>query len=192
MRFIEDAARRFPEEKTRLEKAYEFAHKAHDGQMRKDGKQFIVHPEAVAQRLLECQDDRIDADTIIAALLHDTVEDTAVTLDQIKDSFGEEVASILDALTHPVGWKTKKERDELHAKKIRQAASKDSRVVAIKLADRIHNSQDGIANSAERFQEIRTITTKAYVPLGRQYGFNELADELESIIGQTRFRPASE
>ena len=125
----------------KIKEAYEFAEQAHDGQKRKSGDPYISHPVEVAKILIEYGAD--DA-SIIAALLHDTVEDTSVTLEDIKKQFGEEVALLVDGVTKlKIGnysyYDTKEEQQIENIRKMLLAMAKDIRVILIKLADRLHN-----------------------------------------------------
>ena len=118
--------------------AYEFAAKAHEGQKRSSGQDYIIHPLAVSYILLEIG---MDTDTICAALLHDVVEDTPATLDDLKKRFGQDVAMLVDGVTKlsKIPTNTKEEQQAENIRKILLAMSQDIRVMIIKLADRLHN-----------------------------------------------------
>ena len=118
--------------------AYEFAAKAHEGQFRSSGQPYIIHPLAVAYILLELG---MDTDTICAAMLHDVVEDTPVTLDEVKKRFGQDVAMLVDGVTklNQVPIFNKEEQQAENVRKMLLAMSQDIRVIIIKLADRLHN-----------------------------------------------------
>src|SRR3954451_16710479 len=125
-------------DRTRVEDAFVFACEHHADQRRKSGEEFIVHPVGVAKI---CAGMRLDTETLVAALLHDTVEDTSATLDEVREAFGEEVASLVDGVTKLTGI-TFQSRDEKQAENYRKmmvAMAQDIRVVLIKLADRLHN-----------------------------------------------------
>ena len=121
-----------------LEKAFAVASRAHEGQHRVSGEDYIHHPLGVARILAELQ---IDADSIAAALLHDVVEDTTVTLEQIEKDFGREIAGLVDGVTKlsRIEYKSKEEQQMENYRKMFLAMAKDIRVVLIKLADRLHN-----------------------------------------------------
>ena len=121
-----------------LERAYVAAEKAHSGQLRKSGEPYITHPVAVAQILTELG---MDLPTVMAALLHDTVEDTSYSIEQIKAEFGDEVTSLVDGVTklgHIEGLSNDQVQSQNH-RKIILATAKDIRVILVKLADRVHN-----------------------------------------------------
>lgn len=127
-----------PYDLEKISQAYKVAEKAHEGQKRTSGDPYITHPLAVAAILLDyC----MDTDTICAALLHDTVEDTDVTLDDLRKKFGEDVALMVDGVTKIglVPLVSKEEQQAENIRKILMAMSKDIRVIIIKLADRLHN-----------------------------------------------------
>ena len=118
--------------------AYEFANKAHEGQTRSSGEPYIVHPLAVAYILLELG---MDTDTICAAMLHDVVEDTPTTLDEVRKRFGQDVAMLVDGVTklNKVPMFNKEEQQAENVRKMMLAMSQDIRVIIIKLCDRLHN-----------------------------------------------------
>lgn len=126
------------EEIALIDKAYSIASKAHSGQIRYSGKLFVSHPVAVALILVQLG---MDCPSIIAALLHDTVEDTPVSIEEIKSAFGEEIASLVDGVTKlgKVPLSTKEEEQAENIRKMLLAMSQDIRVIIIKLADRMHN-----------------------------------------------------
>lgn len=164
----------------RIMQALEFAAKAHEGQKRKSGEPYIFHPIEVAKILVayDC-----DTDSIIAALLHDTVEDTEVTLDQVKKLFGQEVASLVDGLTKlgKIYFSSQEEQQIENLRKMLLAMAKDIRVVLIKLADRLHNMRTLDGQPDKRRREIALETIEVYAPLAHRLGIQNLKSELEDI-----------
>ena len=132
-----------------LEKAFTAAEKAHSGQVRKSGEAYITHPVAVAQILIDLG---MDLPTVMAALLHDTVEDTTYSIEQIKNEFGDEVTSLVDGVTKldKLTYGPNAEAETL--RKMVVAMSKDIRVLVIKLADRLHNARTWEFIAAETAQ----------------------------------------
>src|SRR5581483_9634810 len=125
-------------DRARVEEAFVFACEHHAAQLRKTGEDFIVHPVGVARI---CAGMRLDTETLCAALLHDTVEDTSASIEEVRDRFGEEIAGVVDGVTKLKGI-TFQSRDEAQAENYRKmmvAMATDIRVILIKLADRLHN-----------------------------------------------------
>ena len=153
-----------------VEKAYYFAEKAHAGQVRKSGEPYFIHPRFVASILTELM---IDPPTIAAGLLHDTVEDCeSVTLDLIKQEFGDEVAGLVDGVTK-LNKLDFADREEAQAESLRKmilAMSKDIRGVLIKLADRLHNMRTLKFQSEARQVAIAHETLDIYAPLAHRLG----------------------
>ncbi|MBO9609015.1 MAG: bifunctional (p)ppGpp synthetase/guanosine-3',5'-bis(diphosphate) 3'-pyrophosphohydrolase, partial [Paenibacillaceae bacterium] len=121
----------------RIEEAYVFADQAHHGQLRKSGEPYILHPLAVADILVNMQ---MDVTSVIAALLHDVVEDTTVSLEAVREKFGETCAMLVDGLTklEKIQFKSKEEQQNENYRKMFVAMAQDIRVILIKLADRLH------------------------------------------------------
>lgn len=168
------------EEQRRIEQAVEFAARMHAGQKRKSGEPFIVHPVGAARILLRFDDDRVDCDLVCAMLLHDTVEDTKATLDQIRDAFGERIAWLVGSVTED---KTRSgpilDRDRIFFDEILQAAKEDERVLLMKLADVLHNYQTLHVYSDDRRKHIEDVhIPDFYVPIARRLGYDDLADQL--------------
>ena len=160
--------------------AYEFAAKAHEGQKRSSGQAYIIHPLAVAYILLELG---MDTDTICAALLHDVVEDTPATLDDLKKRFGQDVAMLVDGVTKlgkmPVF--TKEEQQAENIRKILLAMSQDIRVMIIKLADRLHNMRTLKYRPIDKQRNTALETMNIYAPIAHRLGIRAIKEELEDL-----------
>ncbi|NCC80652.1 MAG: bifunctional (p)ppGpp synthetase/guanosine-3',5'-bis(diphosphate) 3'-pyrophosphohydrolase [Clostridia bacterium] len=163
-----------------IEKAYNFASKFHEGQIRKSGEPYIIHPLSVAEILVELGLDEI---TITAALLHDIVEDTDVTLGEIKAIFGDEVASLVDGVTKlsRIEYVSKEERQVENYRKMFLAMANDIRVVIIKLADRLHNMRTLKYQSFWKQRETAKETLEIYAPLAHRLGISKVKWELEDL-----------
>jgi GTP pyrophosphokinase len=161
-----------------LEKAFAAAEKAHAGQLRKSGEEYITHPVAVAQILIDLG---MDLPTIMAALLHDTVEDTTYSIEQIKSEFGDEVTSLVDGVTKldKLTYGPTAEAETL--RKMVVAMSRDIRVLVIKLADRLHNARTWDFIAAETAQRKARETLDIYAPLAHRLGMNAIKWELEDL-----------
>jgi len=164
-----------------LNKAYDFAVKAHSNQKRDSGDPYVFHPIAVANILTEL---KLDSATIATGLLHDTIEDTIATYETVKKEFGEEVADLvngvtkLSALENKVLSNTKAE----NFRKLILATSKDIRVLLVKLADRLHNMRTiDYINDVEKKKRISKDTMEIYAPLADRMGMNRIRDELEDL-----------
>ena len=161
-----------------IERAYTAAERAHSGQKRRSGEPYITHPIAVAQILADLG---IGPKTIAAALLHDTVEDTAYTLDQLRADFGDEIAMLVDGVTK---LDKVKYGDSTQAETVRKmivAMSKDIRVLIIKLADRLHNARTWGFVPAESAARKATETLEIYAPLAHRLGIQAIKWELEDL-----------
>ena len=161
-----------------LEKAFSAAEKAHAGQLRKSGEDYITHPVAVAQILIDLG---MDLPTIMAALLHDTVEDTTYSIEQIKSEFGDEVTSLVDGVTKldKLTYGPTAEAETL--RKMVVAMSRDIRVLVIKLADRLHNARTWDFITPETAQRKARETLDIYAPLAHRLGMNAIKWELEDL-----------
>lgn len=158
--------------------AYEFAAKAHEGQTRSSGQPYIIHPLAVAYILLELG---MDTDSICSALLHDVVEDTDATLDDLKKRFGQDVAMLVDGVTKlsKIPTNTKEEQQAENIRKILLAMSQDIRVMIIKLADRLHNMRTLKYRPMDKQRNTALETMNIYAPIAHRLGIRAIKEELE-------------
>jgi guanosine-3',5'-bis(diphosphate) 3'-pyrophosphohydrolase len=163
-----------------LEKAYHFAHKAHEGQRRSSGEDYIIHPLNVAATLIKL---RLDLDSIIAGLLHDVVEDCGVDPQTIEKEFSKNIAQIVVGLTKisKIKFKTKEESQAENFRKMVVAMAQDLRVIIVKLADRMHNMRTLQYVSEEKQKKIAQETLDIYVPLASRLGINSVKGELEDL-----------
>ena len=165
----------------KLNKAYNFAVKAHSNQKRASGDPYSVHPIEVANILTEL---KLDSATITTGLLHDTIEDTYATYETIKGEFGDEVADLVDGVTkisvleNTASSNSKAE----NFRKLILATSKDIRVLLVKLADRLHNMRTiGAIDNIDKKERIAKETMEIYAPLADRMGMNRIRDELEDL-----------
>ena len=171
-----------------IEKAYKVASKAHEGQFRKSGEPYIIHPLYVAIILADLE---MDKETIVAGILHDVVEDTVMTEEQITEEFGAEVAQLVDGVTKlaniPLSSGTGSESDarlEMQAENLRKmflAMAKDIRVIIIKLADRLHNMRTLKYQKPESQQRIAKETLEVYSPIAQRLGISKIKVELDDL-----------
>lgn len=160
--------------------AYEFAEKAHKGQKRSSGQDYIIHPLAVSYILLELG---MDTDTICSALLHDVVEDTPATLDDLKKHFGQDVALLVDGVTKlgKIPTNSKEQQQAENVRKILLAMSQDIRVMIIKLGDRLHNMRTLKHRPPDKQRNTALETMNIYAPLAHRLGIRAIQEELEDL-----------
>jgi guanosine-3',5'-bis(diphosphate) 3'-pyrophosphohydrolase len=163
-----------------VRRAYEFSQKNHAGQSRASGQPYLVHPLGVAQVLAEM---KMDAVAIAAGLLHDSVEDTSVTIVDIRKEFGEQVAHIVEGVTKisQIDFATREEQQAENLRKMMLAMVDDIRVVLIKLADRLHNMRTLEHLPLDRQQKIAKETLEIYGPIAHRLGMGKIRGELEDL-----------
>jgi len=171
------------EDQALIKKAYEFSERHHKGQQRESGEPYLVHPLEVAILLAEM---RLDVTAIVAGLLHDAVEDTAVTIDEIKAEFGEQVSHIVEGVTKisKIEFASSEEAQAENVRKMVLAMMDDIRVVLIKLADRLHNMRTLKFLSPERQTKIARETLDIYAPIAHRLGMGKIRGELEDLAFQ--------
>ncbi|MBR2374758.1 MAG: bifunctional (p)ppGpp synthetase/guanosine-3',5'-bis(diphosphate) 3'-pyrophosphohydrolase [Clostridia bacterium] len=163
-----------------LVKAYDYAEKAHSNQKRASGEPYFIHPCAVADILMDLG---LDSATIAAALLHDVIEDTEATAEDIKREFGDEVLDLVSGVTklEKIVFKSQEDAEAENFRKIFVAMAKDVRVIIIKLADRLHNMRSLNFLSQERQQRMANETLEIYAPLAGRLGISQIKCELEDL-----------
>ena len=166
---------------SQIEKAYKMAFEAHKDQKRRSGEPYIIHPVSVAIILAELE---LDKESIIAGILHDIVEDTEVTLEQVRNEFGDEVALLVDGVTKLTQLSYSKDKVEIMAENLRKmflAMAKDIRVIVVKLADRLHNMRTLEYMNTEKQAEKARETMDIYAPLADRLGISKLKIELDDL-----------
>jgi len=170
-----------PEDQKQIYRAFVYSTEAHRDQKRQSGEEYIIHPVAVACCLADM---RLDAASIIAGLLHDTVEDTAVTLEDVQKEFGQEIAYLVQGLTKlkKIEISSNQSKQAENLRKLVLAMSDDIRVLLIKLVDRLHNMQTLYhVHSAKSRQRIALETMEIYAPLAERIGMKNLQDDLQDL-----------
>lgn len=178
LKLMEDSGKDF--DIKQVDKAYNFAFEAHNGQVRASGEPYIVHPISVACILVELG---MDTESIVAAILHDVVEDTEATLELIKKEFGETISILIDGVTKigKYGFDTKEERQAENIRKMLMAMNNDLRVIIIKLADRLNNIRTISALRGEKQLCIAHETIEIFAPIADRLGMRYIKEELEDL-----------
>jgi GTP pyrophosphokinase len=169
-----------PEDTAQIEAAYHLSDSAHAGQFRKSGEPYISHPLAVAEILADWH---LDAQALMAALLHDVMEDTAITKQEIREKFGKAVAELVDGVSKldKIEFQTEIHAQAENFRKMLLAMARDVRVILIKLADRLHNMRTLGAMVPEKRQRIARETLEIYAPIANRLGLNSVYDEMEDL-----------
>lgn len=164
----------------KVKEAYRFSDQAHLGQVRKSGEPYISHPIAVAEI---CADWKLDVQAIMAALLHDVMEDQGITKEELIEKFGGQVASLVDGLSklEKIEFQSRIEAQAENFRKMLLAMARDVRVILIKLADRLHNMRTLDAMATSKKQRIASETMEVYVPIAHRLGLNNIYRELQDL-----------
>ncbi|MEX2516010.1 MAG: HD domain-containing protein, partial [Gammaproteobacteria bacterium] len=184
-----------PEHVEKVKRAYQFGAKAHAGQQRKSGEPYISHPIEVAHILGEMH---MDHQTIVAAILHDVIEDTPTAKEEIRRKFGKEVAELVDGVSKltQINFDSHAEAQAHNFRKMMMAMTNDIRVILVKLADRLHNMRTLGALRPDKRRRIARETLEIYAPIAQRLGLNKLRLELEELGFQAlypmRYRILSE
>ena len=167
-------------DKEKIIKAYHYAYDIHKGQYRQSGEEYIIHPLTVAYILAELG---ADADTICAGLLHDTIEDSNTTKEEIAENFGSDVANLVDGVTKisKMNFSTKQEQNMANTRKIITSMATDIRIIIIKLADRLHNMRTLQFKTEFKQKENSLETLEIFVPIAYQIGAYRIKSELEDL-----------
>src|SRR5689334_2100107 len=167
-----------------LDRAYRFAAEAHKNQKRRSGEPYITHPLAVAHILADMQMDLVCLQT---GLMHDVLEDSAITLDQIRQDFGDDVARCVDGVTKltKISFANREDRQAESLRKMLLAMTTDIRVIIVKLADRLHNMRTLASLPPERQEHIAQETIDIYAPIAHRLGMGKIRGELEDLSFET-------
>lgn len=190
-KFIDDVKINYPKNKDKILQALEFATKSHNGILRKSGEPYIIHPIAVSQILM---DNQMDYSTVIAGLLHDVVEDTEISLDEIAKLFGKTVAKLVDGVTKIDEFTIKKDNltEDDSRKRLLLAMGDDIRVIFIKLADRLHNMRTIKFLAPDRQEAISKETQELFIPIAELLGVRNLRSELQALTFECLFKDSYE
>lgn len=163
-----------------VRRAYEFAAKAHEGQTRKSGDPYVSHPLAVAEIITEL---KLDVPSVCAGLLHDCVEDTSATVEQLEELFGKKIAFLVDGVTKlgKLPWSTKEEQQAENFRKMLLAMARDIRVILVKLCDRLDNMRSLNHLPPEKQERIAAETMQIYAPIANRLGMQWIKIELEDL-----------
>src|SRR5690349_23707368 len=163
-----------------IRRAYQFAAQAHDGQTRKSGDPYVTHPTGVAEIIAEL---KLDVASVCAGLLHDCVEDTSATVDQLTTEFGKEVAFLVDGVTKlgKLPYSTREEQQAENFRKMLLAMARDIRVILVKLCDRLDNMRSLHHLPSEKQERIASETMQIYAPLANRLGIQWVKVELEDL-----------
>ncbi|MCS5562039.1 MAG: HD domain-containing protein, partial [Marinobacter nauticus] len=163
-----------------VRRAYYYAEQAHEGQMRKSGDRYITHPLAVAGILADL---RLDHQSLMAAMLHDVIEDTGIPKDALAEQFGEDVAELVDGVSKltQIEFRSRAEAQAENFQKMTLAMAKDIRVILVKLADRLHNMRTLGPMPYEKRLRIATETLDIYAPIANRLGMHSICTELEDL-----------
>ena len=163
-----------------VRRAYYYAEQAHEGQMRKSGDRYITHPLAVAHILAGL---KLDHQSLMAAMLHDVIEDTGIPKDALSEQFGEDVAELVDGVSKltQIEFRTRAEAQAENFQKMTLAMARDIRVILVKLADRLHNMRTLGPMPYEKRQRIATETLDIYAPIANRLGMHAISTELEDL-----------
>ena len=163
-----------------VRRAYYYAEQAHEGQMRKSGDRYITHPLAVARILAGL---KLDHQSLMAAMLHDVIEDTGIPKDALSEQFGEDVAELVDGVSKltQIEFRSRAEAQAENFQKMTLAMARDIRVILVKLADRLHNMRTLGPMPYEKRQRIANETLDIYAPIANRLGMHSICTELEDL-----------
>ena len=169
-----------------VRRAYFYAQQAHDGQFRRTGEAYVTHPLAVAEIL---RDMHMDHQSLIAAMLHDVIEDTGITKEAIESQFGETVANLVDGVSklNKIEFSTRAEAQAENFQKMALAMAKDIRVILVKMADRMHNMRTINVMSREQQKRVARETLEIYAPIANRLGMNNIRMEFEEMGFKTLY-----
>ena len=161
-------------------RAYEFAARAHEGQTRQSGDPYVTHPLSVANIITQL---KLDVPSVCAGLLHDAVEDTSTTVEELTERFGQEIAFLVDGVTKlgKLPWSTREERQAENFRKMLLAMARDIRVILVKFCDRLDNMRTLDHLPAEKQERIADETMQIYAPLANRLGIQWIKVELEDL-----------